>query len=378
MTAEQDTMTPKQAPGRDTAATAGQRPAAADRPGTLATRIRRSFTDSAGSIVFGMEDGTVSIFGLVFGVAAAAPDARAVLLAGGTGAVAAAVSMMAGTFLDVQTANDQAAAKIAEERARYDADPRQADQDVHRRLVSAGFSDPEAATVTGIIGRHPDTRLKIAAAVDLGAGEATRQNPYVQSAWMFVTDLFAAAVPVIPFALFDLATARIISLAVTFVLLVFLGLGRARVGHRRILPTVIQTVGIATAAAVAGVAVGKLLALVHPPLNTVPYCGMLAVRRATRRPAGAGRAGPVPAIGLAGTTSLSRMAATGRSHPRRSTSSACSSHSRGGRCRWKVWKCSGMCAASSLQAWVSTVSSSARSAQLMSRPSRSSEPGAGR
>lgn len=77
----------------------------------LAGRIRRSFVASAGSIVFGMEDGTVSIFGLVFGVAAAAPDSHAVLLAGGTGAVAAAVSMMAGTYLDVESTNDQAAAR---------------------------------------------------------------------------------------------------------------------------------------------------------------------------------------------------------------------------------------------------------------------------
>ena len=109
------------------------------------------------------------------------------------------------------------------------------------------------------MGKHPDTRLRIAAALDLGAGETTRQNPYVQSVWMFLTDLFAAAVPVIPFALFGLATARLVSLAVTLVLLVFLGIGRARVGHRRTLPTVIQTVGIATAAAVAGVAVGILI-----------------------------------------------------------------------------------------------------------------------
>jgi vacuolar iron transporter family protein len=193
-------------------------------------------------------------------VAAAAPDSYAVLLAGGTGAIAAAVSMMAGTFLDVETANDQAAARVAQERARYEADPERAEADIGRRLVSAGFTDSEAATVSGIMHRHPDTRLKIAAAVDPGAGEATRQNPYVQSAWMFVTDLFAAAVPVIPFALFALATARIVSLAVTLVLLVLLGIGRARIGRRRILPTVAQTVAIAAAAAIAGIAVGKLIA----------------------------------------------------------------------------------------------------------------------
>src|SRR5215469_1851120 len=88
---------------------------------TLGGRIHRSFGASVGSIVFGMEDGTVSIFGLVFGVAAASPDSRAVLLAGGTGAISAAVSMMAGTFLDVESTNDQGAARIAQERARYDA-----------------------------------------------------------------------------------------------------------------------------------------------------------------------------------------------------------------------------------------------------------------
>ena len=234
----------------------GATPAAAQ---TLAGRVRRSFLDSAGSIVFGMEDGTVSIFGLVFGVAAAAPDSRTVLLAGAIGAISAAVSMMAGTFLDVETANDQAGSRIAENRARYAADPQQADQDVHRRLVSAGLSDAEAATVSGILDSHPETRLKIAAAGDLGAGEANRQNPYVQSAWMFITDLLAAAVPVVPFATFGLGTARAVSLAVTFLLLVILGVGRARIGRRQVLPTVAQTVGIAAAAAVAGLLVAKLI-----------------------------------------------------------------------------------------------------------------------
>jgi VIT1/CCC1 family predicted Fe2+/Mn2+ transporter len=227
---------------------------------TLTGRIRRSFVDSSGSIVFGMEDGTVSIFGLVFGVAVGAPDSHAVLLAGATGAISAAVSMMAGTFLDVETANDQTASRIAEDRARYAADPREADRDVHRRLVSAGFSDAEAASVTGLSAEHPQIRLKIAAALDPGTGEGARQNPYVQSAWMFVTDLFAASVPVFPFALFSLGTARLVSLTLTLTLLVILGIGRARIGHRRVLPTVAQTVGIAAAAAIAGLLVGKLIA----------------------------------------------------------------------------------------------------------------------
>ena len=50
-----------------------------------------------------MVDGTVSIFGLVFGLAASACNSHEVLLAGATGAAAAAVSMMAGTYLDIES-----------------------------------------------------------------------------------------------------------------------------------------------------------------------------------------------------------------------------------------------------------------------------------
>jgi VIT family len=69
---------------------------------SLWQRIGKSFYDAIGDIVFGMEDGTVSIFGLVFGVASSTSSSSVVLLAGATGAIAAAVSMMAGTFLDVR------------------------------------------------------------------------------------------------------------------------------------------------------------------------------------------------------------------------------------------------------------------------------------
>src|SRR5579862_4222955 len=75
---------------------------------SLLGRFKASLIASAGQVVFGMEDGTVSIFGLVFGVAATTNDQSAVLVAGASGAVAAAVSMMAGTYLDVETNRDRA------------------------------------------------------------------------------------------------------------------------------------------------------------------------------------------------------------------------------------------------------------------------------
>jgi len=64
---------------------------------------------------------------------------------------------------------------------------------------------------------------------------------------------------VIPFAIFALATARVVSLSVTFVLLALLGVGRAAIGHGRVLTTVVQTLAVAAGAGAAGVVIGRLL-----------------------------------------------------------------------------------------------------------------------
>jgi vacuolar iron transporter family protein len=50
--------------------------------GATLQSLRRSVINSAGTIVFGMEDGTVSIFGLIFGVAATTTSTKTVLIAG--------------------------------------------------------------------------------------------------------------------------------------------------------------------------------------------------------------------------------------------------------------------------------------------------------
>jgi VIT1/CCC1 family predicted Fe2+/Mn2+ transporter len=248
----------------DTTQVRGQPPSAdppAGAPETpgIARRVLTSLKNSAGSIVFGMEDGTVSIFGLVFGVSASAASSHVVLVAGATGAAAAAVSMMAGTYLDVESSNDQVSVTLADEQQRIKRNPTAEDAMVAQHLASDGFSEDEAQRVLAILQHHPATRLRLGAYVRSGALPDGHRSPIVESAWMFVSDLLAASIPVIPFAIFALATARAVSLVVTLLLLVLLGIGRATIGHSRVLPTVVQTIGIAAGAGAVGVVIGRLL-----------------------------------------------------------------------------------------------------------------------
>ena len=241
-----------------TTAAANRSPSALDQA-SVGARILGSLRESAGQIVFGMEDGTVSIFGLVFGVAASAPNSHAVLLAGATGAAAAAVSMMAGTYLDVESENDKRAAALEHRAAERKATPDKVWNDERDRLQRAGFQTDEIDQVVAILRHHPDTADDLDEAFSLGIAPTDPQQPAVQAAWMFVADLVAGVTPVIPFAWLALSTARVVSLVLTTTLLVLLGIGRARLGSTPVVSTTLKTLGIAIGAAVAGLLVGSLI-----------------------------------------------------------------------------------------------------------------------
>src|ERR1700723_3334157 len=107
--------------------------------GSILKRLRISFANSAGTIVFGMEDGTVSIFGLIFGVAATTTSTATVLIAGASGAVAAAVSMMAGAYLDVETTRDRINANRALLQSDVTRDSATVAASLSNRLAKAGL-----------------------------------------------------------------------------------------------------------------------------------------------------------------------------------------------------------------------------------------------
>ena len=222
-------------------------------------RLRASLLASVGDVTFGMEDGAVSIAGLVFGVAASTNDARIVVLAGATGAVAGAVSMMAGTYLDVHSERSVASAQVADAREALAADPEEALARVAVQVQAAGFTAGETDAVVAGLRRNPEALVRYVAAFELGVPMRTESSPRAHALWMFVADLFAAGVPVVPFMIFPIDTARIVSLIVTGLLMAALGVARGRIGRESVYRTALQTMGIAGAAALAGVLIGRLV-----------------------------------------------------------------------------------------------------------------------
>ena len=123
--------------------------------------FKQSLSEAAGDIVFGTVNGTVSIFGLVAGVAASSTTSNPVVLAGATGAVAAAVSMAAGVFLDVQTSRGIAKAALDHERQEIQDDLDAEKQEIRDRLIAQGFDTQDKNSIIAILGKE----LECAAAI---------------------------------------------------------------------------------------------------------------------------------------------------------------------------------------------------------------------
>jgi vacuolar iron transporter family protein len=217
--------------------------------GSTLQRLRGSIVNSAGTIVFGMEDGTVSIFGLIFGVAATTTSTKTVLIAGASGAVAAAVSMMAGAYLDAETMRDQTNATLSSIGS--------SGVSLANRLVSAGLTPDQSSALAAAV--QNDRNATDGLLLALKGAARTPLNPLEQALWMLLADFLAAAVPILPFVLLPIGQARIVSGVVTVALLVALGIGRAQLGERSTLRTVAETVSMGIGAAIAGVAISMLI-----------------------------------------------------------------------------------------------------------------------
>lgn len=222
-------------------------------------KVKTSFSSSIGQIVFGMEDGTVSIFGLVFGMAVTAPNSHTVMLAGATGAAAAAVSMMAGAYMDVESTKAKAKAQIEQEKGEIQNKPQEEPQEIHDRLRGAGFNEQQTSQMLKALIGNPSAMSKFEEAYELQIGTTAEESPVTQAIWMFLADLIAASIPVIPFAFFPLGTARWVSIGVTGLLLIILGISRAFIAKTNLWWTTIETLFIAALAGAAGVAIGILL-----------------------------------------------------------------------------------------------------------------------
>jgi VIT1/CCC1 family predicted Fe2+/Mn2+ transporter len=150
-------------------------------------------------VVFGAQDGLVSTFAVVAGLAAAGAHHLVVLLAGLVSAVAGVLSMSIGTFLSSRAQRQVYEAELARERREIREHPGEEVAELVASLMSRGMSRGDAVEVGRRIARHPDLLLETLGVFELGLAPQRLGTP-VRDAFVMAAAFGAASVvPLVPF-----------------------------------------------------------------------------------------------------------------------------------------------------------------------------------
>ena len=153
-----------------------------------------------GQAIYGANDGLGAAFGVVSGVAGAtAADAKFVLLAGVTTAIASALSMGSGAYLATKSEREVYTAEIEKERREIAEHPQEELEEMELFYQLKGFSEAESQKMAAKLAEQPDHFLKTLTHEELGLSERSFPNPWRAAISATVSTATGAFIPVLPF-----------------------------------------------------------------------------------------------------------------------------------------------------------------------------------
>ena len=213
-------------------------------------------------VVFGTQDGLVSTFAVVAGLAAAGVGHLVVLLGGGVSAMAGVLSMSIGTFLSSRAQRQLYESELARERREIQEHPGEEVAELIAALHARGMPRPDAAEVGRRIARYPDLLLSTLAIFELGLAPQRLGRPARDALVMAVAFGTASVVPLVPFLLGRALPALALSAVFTIGALFLVGVLKARVAGVSPWRSGLEVAVLAAASGLLSFGLGRLASLV--------------------------------------------------------------------------------------------------------------------
>ncbi len=209
-------------------------------------------------IILGVNDGLVSMFLLVVGVAAGGLATGQVLLTGIAGAVAGGVSMAAGEYLATKSQDEVLTAELALERthiARFrDAEFEQ----LRGFFADMGVRPEDLDGVMSAFADNDEALLGAMAALEFGFVDTERRSPYRAMFASGVLFMVGSLPSVVPFAIFDtVAQATVVATVGTMIGLFMVGVIKANVSKTSRLRSGLENLVIAGLGGVVAWLIGR-------------------------------------------------------------------------------------------------------------------------
>ena len=163
----------------------------------------RGVAASGGSLraaVLGANDGLISNFSLVMGVAGGTGNPDFVLLAGVAGLLAGAFSMAAGEYVSVRSQRDLYENELRKEQIELSEWPEEEQTELELIYQAKGLSEEDSRRVASKLMADPKVALDTMAREELGLDPSQLGSPVSAAASSFVAFVVGAVIPILPYA----------------------------------------------------------------------------------------------------------------------------------------------------------------------------------
>jgi VIT1/CCC1 family predicted Fe2+/Mn2+ transporter len=214
-------------------------------------------------VIFGFNDGLVSTFALVTGIAAAAitgtVDNFVIVLAGIAGLLSGAVSMALGAYISSKSQIEYYNREIDREKYEIKMYPEREREEIREIYKRKGFRGRELNIVVNRICSNKKNWLKVMIEEELGLMIENFDNPRTIGAITGAMFVVGSIIPIIPYILLHPSSGLTVSAVVSMVGLFILGSLKTKITERVWWKSGLEMVAIGAAAAIITYGAGALI-----------------------------------------------------------------------------------------------------------------------
>jgi VIT1/CCC1 family predicted Fe2+/Mn2+ transporter/rubrerythrin len=210
-------------------------------------------------VIFGANDGLVSILALVAGVYGALTESHLILIAGVAGAIAGAISMGAGAYLSAKSEKEVTEKESDRKGIKRKGTPEEEKENLVRFYQARGFKRRDAEAIADKVAVQVESRESYSIGEEVGL-TSEESWPPVKAA--FLTGLsfaIVSVIPIVPFAFMEVTSAVITAVIASIACLFGVGASKAIFTRKSWIRSGLEMMAIGTLAAAATYAIGLVI-----------------------------------------------------------------------------------------------------------------------
>jgi VIT1/CCC1 family predicted Fe2+/Mn2+ transporter/rubrerythrin len=210
-------------------------------------------------VIFGANDGLVSILALTAGVYGAATESRLILISGVVGAVGGAISMGAGAYISSKSEQEVTEKENQRKGIKKTRSPQEEQAELAKFYQAQGLAKEEAEAVATRVMSEMALRAEYTVGEEVGLTSEESWPPVKAAILTGLSFAIASVIPILPFTFMDVTPAAVTAALASLAALFGVGASKAIFTRKNWVGSGLEVLAVGTLAAIASYAIGLLI-----------------------------------------------------------------------------------------------------------------------